>query len=180
MLLFIPWSHHMFTPTRSFQNIVCYCLSEHVCREDFSECNFKTSYVTVYQIGSQSISLCIPNFKTSYVTVYRKIAIAGTTVLELFQNIVCYCLSMSGLCVILICSHFKTSYVTVYRYRTDREHTICSISKHRMLLFIDYPLAQREVYPGISKHRMLLFISMYCCTFFSSADFKTSYVTVYP
>ena len=57
-------------PSITFQNIVCYCLSEAAKAAKADAPNFKTSYVTVYQ-GQE--------FEVPYS--------------KGFQNIVCYCLS---------------------------------------------------------------------------------------
>ena len=75
--------------------------------------NFKTSYVTVYPMLLQHIINCSTHFKTSYVTVYP-FRLYQKKKIQAFQNIVCYCLSVSS----------STRLIASF------------ISKHRMLLFI--------------------------------------------
>ena len=57
------------------------------------------------------------DFKTSYVTVYRISNEDGSIAVKKFQNIVCYCLSMGPGYTEDACRNFKTSYVTVYHTR---------------------------------------------------------------
>ena len=99
--------------TDGFQNIVCYCLSHTKQLASRLKNNFKTSYVTVYHKL---------NITRRYITKISKhrmllfIKYAGICLVSscLFQNIVCYCLSV-------------LSYLWWMNVR---------ISKHRMLLFI--------------------------------------------
>ena len=102
------------------------------CRDNIN--HFKTSYVTVYRrklnlqeqlnfISKHRMLLFIhcaftystqsANFKTSYVTVYRLFSHSSSEISG-FQNIVCYCLSLTDLLVKGKKNDFKTSYVTVY------------------------------------------------------------------
>ena len=76
---------------------------------------------------------------------------------DLFQNIVCYCLSQQSIPGI----HYSL------------------ISKHRMLLFIFIRVEQAVTQFIISKHRMLLFINSRIHSHTCDHNFKTSYVTVY-
>ena len=115
MLLFIGIQQRGNRKARTFQNIVCYCLSPSHPVNCAVPDNFKTSYVTVYPIPSPTVTAsmlfqnivcyclslspmdgasCNRNFKTSYVTVYQKKKGKVLFVVE-FQNIVCYCLSFS-------------------------------------------------------------------------------------
>ena len=60
----------------------------------YLEYDFKTSYVTVYLMVLENISMVHPYFKTSYVTVYQKTDMKS-----------------NGRYL-----YFKTSYVTVYQF----------------------------------------------------------------
>ncbi len=141
-------------------------------------CYFKTSYVTVYLMPVLRTQHYVVYFKTSYVTVYHNLSLNFSKSI-LFQNIVCYCLSM----------------------QKQRNWQRLHISKHRMLLFIQstcrlvnvrsgfqnivcYCLSQ-----GLPEKRCLYCkfqnIVCYCLSIARTADrnwigdFKTSYVTVY-
>ena len=182
--------------------------------------DFKTSYVTVYlkkncdfvffnQISKhrmllfivcrESLEMSIWNFKTSYVTVYPPAERAVLKMSE-FQNIVCYCLSISGTspsAASSISKHRMLLFITISGDMWDkialfqnivcyclstRSHSIYFtfiISKHRMLLFILYMWHVEAYYTTISKHRMLLFIGSQSKLGADYPDFKTSYVTVY-
>ena len=158
MLLFIPIGEAIKISNTRFQNIVCYCLSvfwSDVIKRNLDiskhrmllfihfpvvrsiiKPDFKTSYVTVYLAPLLEVRSKALYFKTSYVTVYHNRQYASPSSCILFQNIVCYCLSVypcryvykdwiskhrmllfilrRGLVCRRICN-FKTSYVTVYR-----------------------------------------------------------------
>ena len=76
--------------------------------------NFKTSYVIVYPHTASGSVIGNVNFKTSYVIVYRITKRFSCFRRNLFQNILCYCLSILN----------------------SLKELSCSISKHLMLLFI--------------------------------------------
>ena len=100
--------------------------------------NFKTSHVIVYLIVVQFLHLRYCNFKTSHVIVYRDKTLAKIVIGIEFQNISCYCLSLTGHKVTeeeerfqnISCyclspyrhknhfehKYFKTSHVIVYPY----------------------------------------------------------------
>ena len=74
---------------------------------------FKTSYVIVYRFKVFRKSAFLRHFKTSYVIVYhfRVLKEVGN---DIFQNILCYCLSSVVTIGLNIRLYFKTSYVIVY------------------------------------------------------------------
>ena len=76
--------------------------------------HFKTSYVIVYPHTASGSVIGNVNFKTSYVIVYRITKRFSCFRRNLFQNILCYCLSILN----------------------SLKELSCSISKHLMLLFI--------------------------------------------
>ena len=121
----------------------------------------------------------ITYFKTSYVTVYQKAAVPFFRIQGTFQNIVCYCLSDFQLFSYFYINNFKTSYVTVYPAAAQQFFTD-SISKHRMLLFINTQGLLKKIVKSFQN------IVCYCLSFICKLihdilnDFKTSYVTVYP
>ena len=103
-----------------FQNISCYCLSNLHKNMDIVYNYFKTSHVIVYLkrlvifwglmhiskhlmllfiIGINLLCLLSSHFKTSHVIVYRVIRMLVNQ-LGVFQNISCYCLSVTSVPVI--------------------------------------------------------------------------------
>ena len=80
----------------------------------FRTLHFKTSYVIVYPHTASGSVIGNVNFKTSYVIVYRITKRFSCFRRNLFQNILCYCLSILN----------------------SLKELSCSISKHLMLLFI--------------------------------------------
>ena len=162
-----------------FQNISCYCLSQEPDRLQIFHYHFKTSHVIVYLYELPTRSC-----KT------------------IFQNISCYCLSLFARFQLIILLHFKTSHVIVYPREYEKCGTVHGISKHLMLLFIQYRKVAEHEYFIISKHLMLLFIelmrmknenpnlfqniSCYCLSLLHDPKygcvhhFKTSHVIVYP
>ena len=72
MLKFIAFRISSVADSYTFQNILCWSLSQMVVSDLFHRANFKTSYVEVYLISVLvSISPYL-DFKTSYVEVYPK------------------------------------------------------------------------------------------------------------
>ena len=108
----------------------------------------------------------------------RNLCRHGKTDLQ-FQNIVCYCLSLSPVLFSVITNHFKTSYVTVYRrFRKSRKKTHCYFKTSYVTVYptgysVDIAINQFQniVCYCLSKkmHMKMAF----------TPNFKTSYVTVY-
>ena len=96
MLLFIINFPLALYPHCIFQNILCYCLSKTTALWYITNMNFKTSYVIVYQQRFLGVQKLILDFKTSYVIVYLNSANHDSNNTE-FQNILCYCLSITAL-----------------------------------------------------------------------------------
>ena len=97
------------------------------------------------------------HFKTSYVTVYQMLnALSGA--MKEFQNIVCYCLSLTPF--------FKKCHIKLF------QNIVCYCLSYFLKRWIFRLI--------ISKHRMLLFIYHKLMNYFPQHHFKTSYVTVYP
>ena len=121
------------------------------------ELNFNTSHVTVYPFESFTGQMQQRNFNTSHVTVYLKLIIP-VPILERFQYISCYCLSVWFNIFVPPVYYFNTSHVTVYLCQngTSCNHSIISI--HLMLLFIQMDRKETKVSIQISIHLMLLFI----------------------
>ena len=112
MLLFIKAIRANRIVTLEFQNISCYCLSLH------SLMGYPTLIISKHLmllfIGGEAYNkIHDSDFKTSYVIVYLA-HISPLNLLETFQNILCYCLSVP------VCSMLFPD----------------QISKHLMLLFI--------------------------------------------
>ena len=162
----------------TFQNILCWSLSEAAHQRNITFPYFKTSYVEVYPRNSRQgvfptriskhlmlkfikmwllMNGCLPNFKTSYVEVYRNWIWLKV---EIKKN-------------------FKTSYVEVYRWTHGWCSTGNEISKHLMLKFIT-----KE---QLSDSQITLFQNILCWSLslclspisFHHYNFKTSYVEVY-
>ncbi len=73
--------------------------------------------------------------------------------------------------------YFNTSHVTVYRRKRNPFWTICPISIHLMLLFIDDRTGQRWWSSGISIHLMLLFIGLHRVSLYNIEQFH--YISCY-
>mgnify|MGYP004635473287 CR=1 FL=1 len=178
MLLFIQVVIIDVTLVCTFQNIVCYCLSRYITNTRNINGNFKTSYVTVYQIAGVVAAIGPLHFKTSYVTVYQE-SLGEEVNGKVFQNIVCYCLSAHLNLSLLFFFSFQNIVCYCLSQQLLLEDAFSSISKHRMLLFIMSFFAKTKTSFLISKHRMLLFISLSISYRSCDMYFKTSYVTVY-
>ena len=102
--------------------------------------------------------------------------------IELFQNIVCYCLSGDPEHIWNKYGHFKTSYVTVYQALSVDEQNLflfqnivcyclsCSSGTKTTMVFsfqnivcycLSFLRRTSSVFKLISKHRMLLFILLF-------------------
>ena len=141
----------------SFQNILCYCLSCGLSAAGDVRRNFKTSYVIVYHKYHFLVYMHLLYFKTSYVIVYRNVGNWLGCAKKYFKTsyVIVYHVpsTLSSDCSL----YFKTSYVIVY-LPCDIWH--CGVFK-------------------ISKHLMLLFINFHCGMSDKQNYFKTSYVIVY-
>ena len=120
MLLFINMEYLRLMLGHRFQNIVCYCLSQGLPEKRCLYCKFQN--IVCYCLSDKHHP--------------------GETLIPEFQNIVCYCLSAYSKEETGKPEHFKTSYVTVYPPRILSTALFRIISKHRMLLFIPFPLQQ--------------------------------------
>ena len=156
-----------------FQNIVCYCLSILLFHCVFPCVEFQN--IVCYCLSCTGSPVIPSKLKFQNIVCYcLSWSSAGSIpAAVLFQNIVCYCLS-----------HIK--HIPVLD---------STISKHRMLLFIEIYDNDLELVIEfqnivcyclsiprlilISKHRMLLFIPLLTRGFSCGPYFKTSYVTVY-
>ena len=96
-----------------------------------------------------------------------------------FQNIVCYCLSLTGFRICVMVINFKTSYVTVYRWLTLRKHQRNTNFK------TSYVTVYRTLTAMTTFYLLFQNIVCYCLSANRSRskqlrlNFKTSYVTVY-
>ena len=119
--------------------------------------DFKTSYVTVYQIR-----LCCRSHRTQ-ISKHRMLLFIHNSVPYLglmasFQNIVCYCLS--GLDSIILYMFLQFQNIVCYclsNRRNDMKYSIENFKTSYVTVYRDNDVKQRKIY-GISKHRMLLFI----------------------
>ena len=126
-------------------------------RDELKYMHFKTSYVIVYQQRFLGVQKLILDFKTSYVIVYRLCKCMGVTkqnnfktsyvIVYLnsanhdsnnteFQNILCYCLSITALIDEPIGLIFQNILCYCLSILNSLKELSCSISKHLMLLFI--------------------------------------------
>ena len=93
MLLFITFGLPVLTFLASFQNISCYCLSPvELCPEIVAQ--ISKHLMLLFILIIRFLCRIDSNFKTSHVIVYLT-ATTKELVAERFQNISCYCLSLS-------------------------------------------------------------------------------------
>ena len=114
MLLFIVEEAKEIIERAIFQNISCYCLSKKKQKKLRMNGNFKTSHVIVYLQPPDQQHSFHHHFKTSHVIVYPEPSRFDFAVFA-FQNISCYCLSVTIPFIVFADTHFKTSHVIVYQ-----------------------------------------------------------------
>ena len=101
----------------SFQNIICYGLSEAV--REAREVTIKFQNIICYGLSSLHIARNIRNwhFKTSYVMVYRSCSCPSKYGTQISKHHMLWFIGKRLPLRVLLQPHFKTSYVMVYLKR---------------------------------------------------------------
>ena len=130
MLKFIPVSVTLACLFSSFQNILCWSLSE------------QDAISTVPCTISKHLML---KFITR--------SLVPLQLVFAFQNILCWSLSVTASVIGFVLAYFKTSYVEVYQREKSGRYLFPQISKHLMLKFItDF----RQMYDSLSPFQNIL------------------------
>ena len=138
-----------------FQNILCYCLSfwrYEPCRRKRISKHLMLLFI-MYRRPFPATAVCISKH---LMLLFIYLAISGIVEFLKFQNILCYCLSISTAeCRTnrIISKHLMLLFIVMQHRKRDQY-----ISKHLMLLFIFIFFPAATLPSSISKHLMLLFI----------------------